>query len=178
MDLVHIVGPSNPMPHLQHTHTRTHTNTQRTHVCVWNTQKNWHSCFCFFLFLFWNFLMYFDIFGFVSAKKKKNMCHQLPNSCCYLLKNGQPGPFYTNQSATDRHLQFCVTTHQSLSRSPVLKTPQTGTIFPQVSVLSKYEEIFICSDNLKRKTFIRPAQMWYQLEQLFPSYFCWTPPLL
>lgn len=50
------------MPHLQHTH------TQRT--CVRLEYAKLTFLFSYFN-LFWDFLMYFNIFGFVSAKKKK-----------------------------------------------------------------------------------------------------------
>lgn len=49
------------MPHLQHTH------TQRT--CVRLEYAKLTFLFSYFN-LFWDFLMYFNIFGFVSAKKK------------------------------------------------------------------------------------------------------------
>lgn len=60
----------------------THTYTHKTRICVCLEYAK--LTFLFFFYLFWDFLMYFDIFGFVLPKKY--MCHQPPDSCCYLLK--------------------------------------------------------------------------------------------
>lgn len=56
------------MPHLQHTHT--HARERNARMCASGLRKTDIPFFCLFLFCFWIFLMYFNIFGFVSAKKK------------------------------------------------------------------------------------------------------------
>lgn len=52
--------------------THTHTNTQNARICASGIRKT--DIPVLFFNLFWDFFMYFDIFGFVSAKKKKNTC--------------------------------------------------------------------------------------------------------
>lgn len=53
-----------------HTHTHTHIQIKRTRVCVWSTQKT-DIPPLFFLFFFFEFQMYFDIFVFFLPKEEK-----------------------------------------------------------------------------------------------------------
>lgn len=138
--LVHIIGPSNSMPHLQDTHA--HIHTQCTHCVHMEYAK---LTFLIFSICFGIFLMYFDIFGFVFAKNK-NMCHRSPDSCCYLLKNGQPGQFWTNKSTTGRHLRFCLCRlKHSWWKSPHWHHLLTITCFIQIQ---RYIYLFEITSNL------------------------------
>lgn len=83
-----VVGPSTPMPHLQHTQ------------CTLPVHRGYTKLT--FLLLFWKFLNVFWYIWFCFCQMKYT-CHQSANSCCYLLKSGQPESSEPGWTATDRH---------------------------------------------------------------------------
>lgn len=126
MDLGPYLGPSNPMPHLQHTHTHRHIQNARMRAS--GIRK---TDIPIFLYLFLDFLMYFDISGFVFAKKITCAINRQTVVVTSLkmasLDHSEP----TRPPQVD--ISNLVTTDDMLSSFLKSKNPQIGTVSLEIT---------------------------------------------